>query len=1088
MKKLLALVLALVMTLGLATVGANAAVSDYKDADSITNEEAVAVMQAIGVMIGNPDGNFRPGDNLSRAEAAKIIAYLRLGNETAEKVLVASGTKFTDVPASHWGAKYIEYCAAEGIINGIGNGKFGPDGTLLVIDFAKMLLGALGYDAEVEGMTGADYRIHTSKIAQRVGLFDGNDDVVVTANCTRDEAALYAFNAVKTPLVQYANKGSNISVNGAEVQFGASNWEYMTTTSASERYTHIDNATVNNGILTSPQIVEFGEQYYPGLVLNHDTDDFGRPCNVWTFNNEDVGTFVNKENLVATYTTSVTGKELNALLGDTLIKQCADIDNINYVVDGADVDNDIKASNMIRTNTTDYANPDDGALTEVYVFNGDAPEIRIVTINTFFAWADNSYDKSTDQLRLEVFNGATRNNVHDAGTIFTVTGDEVEAAKNYSKGDPIMVQMTTDTAGVYNPGLANVQIVSLEDPAEEKTGVTLKEYKANSYVTSAAGEKLTYSAKCNNHWTDLNVYDAKALDVTYTEYVDNYGYLIYIEAEEADATYLFLTGYDLGTSNIAAATCKANAIFLDGTMKTIEINLTKTNDKITKNNDLTRYPLLDDNSAAAAQRNQWFTYKESDGVYTLSPIEASKVGARKVATAGNIQPSSCRVIDDSVTGYASGAAYGNDKSVFITTYATTVNGASAITKVTNTYTGIQTVDIKPFTNPVEKELGAGTALADNVYWVKSGSNYVIGMVILGKDQSSTKNYCFATGVAQKEYIKDGYYMWDFKAIVDGEEKALTIRGDNYSEVFGAASLLDAANGWNENPSMFLMDFDADGFVTGVTRIQQSGGDNKYSPKSATPGDEYYLDEDFGTYIDEGGTGWANKTNDLLGYKVFDLYHYLRTEMNVDGVNKIFAVGNTLYTYDTDYTNAVLNQSIGLTVKAGGPVFVVRPVAKTGQAPHTQETIKCATLAEALSVIGDYNPETPDDQEFVGEIAAALNASTGVAQWIVLETYTPRVIKTDNGTGTVPTSAAKVTANSDGSNVVVYDKNGTAYTSAPTALDYQIYYNKGYGEQLGPNGTISAGTSFPYDMSAMVPGTCTWRVVIGGVSSNTYTKP
>ena len=38
MKKLLALVLALVMALGLTTVGANAALKDYSDADSISDD------------------------------------------------------------------------------------------------------------------------------------------------------------------------------------------------------------------------------------------------------------------------------------------------------------------------------------------------------------------------------------------------------------------------------------------------------------------------------------------------------------------------------------------------------------------------------------------------------------------------------------------------------------------------------------------------------------------------------------------------------------------------------------------------------------------------------------------------------------------------------------------------------------------------------------------------------------------------------------------------------------------------------------------------------------------------------------------
>ena len=91
MKKLLALVLALVMSMSLVTIS-NA---DFKDADKIDYTEAVDVMNAVGVLIGDENGNFNPKENLTRAQAAKIISYLLLGNKTAEG-LAGSG-KFTDV-------------------------------------------------------------------------------------------------------------------------------------------------------------------------------------------------------------------------------------------------------------------------------------------------------------------------------------------------------------------------------------------------------------------------------------------------------------------------------------------------------------------------------------------------------------------------------------------------------------------------------------------------------------------------------------------------------------------------------------------------------------------------------------------------------------------------------------------------------------------------------------------------------------------------------------------------------------------------------------------------------------------------------
>ena len=283
MKKLLALVLALVMTLGLAAVGTNAA---YADADDIEYKEAVDVMTAIGVLAGDESG-FRPADTLKRSEGAKIVAYLMLGNKTAEAIQ-ASGNKFTDVPANHWAAGYIEYLTSAGVIGGVGGGKFDPDGQLTATAFAKMRLTALGYDAQIEGLVGDDWAINTQKPANQNSLFSGNKDVIGSAAVTREEAALYAFNTITSPLVAYETKGTTITVGDTSIQTGASNWEYKTSTILKDQTIYDD--TLNAGLLTSPYIVEFAEEFNPKLVLDQGGDYFNRPSDTWTSEGKKVGT------------------------------------------------------------------------------------------------------------------------------------------------------------------------------------------------------------------------------------------------------------------------------------------------------------------------------------------------------------------------------------------------------------------------------------------------------------------------------------------------------------------------------------------------------------------------------------------------------------------------------------------------------------------------------------------------------------------------------------------------------------------------------------------------------------------------------
>ena len=161
LKKALSLVLVLAMVFARAVPGFAAdttkKAADFKDYSKVTNKEAVDVLTAVGVINGNADGTFNPEGSFTRAEAATMITYLTLGKTVAD-ALPTSATKFSDVPATHWAAKYVQYCADAGIVNGVGNGKFDPDAKLTATQWALMLLGALGYNAKNEGIGGEGWR------------------------------------------------------------------------------------------------------------------------------------------------------------------------------------------------------------------------------------------------------------------------------------------------------------------------------------------------------------------------------------------------------------------------------------------------------------------------------------------------------------------------------------------------------------------------------------------------------------------------------------------------------------------------------------------------------------------------------------------------------------------------------------------------------------------------------------------------------------------------------------------------------------------------------------------------------------------
>ena len=227
LKKTLCLVLALVFVLGLCTVGA--ADIEFKDEKDITYKEAVQAMAGLGILAGYPEGTFKPKDSLTRAEAAKIISYVARGPEIENWM---STQVFDDVPANHWAAKYIAYCSNQGIINGVGNNKFDPNGKVTVVAIMKMLLAACGYGAKGE-FTGANWDTNVGQMAFETKLLQGLNAVDWYAPANREETAQLAYTALMNiVLVTYSNNTNSYvprTVNGSSnVTMAEATWGLRT--------------------------------------------------------------------------------------------------------------------------------------------------------------------------------------------------------------------------------------------------------------------------------------------------------------------------------------------------------------------------------------------------------------------------------------------------------------------------------------------------------------------------------------------------------------------------------------------------------------------------------------------------------------------------------------------------------------------------------------------------------------------------------------------------------------------------------------------------------------------------------------------
>ena len=189
------------MMLSVMVVGAGAAFSDQS---KIKNTEAVDACTALNIIGGYPDGSFKPEGNITRAEITKMICVGLNGGKEPNLATNTTPT-FSDVrgTVSAWAEKYIESCAAQGIVSGVGGGKFAPAGNVTGTQLAKMLLVSLGYNATTEKFTGNAWATNVNVRATQKGLYEGLEKMDVSATLTRDNAAQMVWNAMNAYEVEY---------------------------------------------------------------------------------------------------------------------------------------------------------------------------------------------------------------------------------------------------------------------------------------------------------------------------------------------------------------------------------------------------------------------------------------------------------------------------------------------------------------------------------------------------------------------------------------------------------------------------------------------------------------------------------------------------------------------------------------------------------------------------------------------------------------------------------------------------------------------------------------------------------------------
>ncbi|HGP3674444.1 TPA: S-layer homology domain-containing protein [Bacillus pacificus] len=122
-----------------------AAGKTFPDVDGHWSKESVYYLVEKGAIAGNDDGTFAPDREITRAEAATMMAkILNLPIEKGAKPSYADSQ-------NHWASAIIAAVEKAGVVKGKGDGTFDPDGKIDRVSMASLLVEAYKLDTKVNG-------------------------------------------------------------------------------------------------------------------------------------------------------------------------------------------------------------------------------------------------------------------------------------------------------------------------------------------------------------------------------------------------------------------------------------------------------------------------------------------------------------------------------------------------------------------------------------------------------------------------------------------------------------------------------------------------------------------------------------------------------------------------------------------------------------------------------------------------------------------------------------------------------------------------------------------------------------------------
>ncbi len=562
LKKVLALVLAFSMMFSVV------AFANYADVDANADYAgAVELLSALDIIKGDDLGNFNPDNTITRAEYAAIVCRA-LGLENAANG-AKGATRFVDVAADHWASGYINLATQNGIINGYGDGNFGPEDKVTYEQAVKMLVCALGF--EPMAATKGGYPTGYLVVANQYKITAG---VTATAEAPRKTVAQLVYNALSTPKMDQTSYGTDQKY---EVLDGKNDRDYATLLTDMNIYIATGVVGEKDGEDINFALTENSDDYEFGMTGEKKSDGFTNVTTDLTFkiNGSDIEKYEHQN--VDVYVEKVSGKYyvlavVAADIGETFDLLSDDVKSItNKGTSGIEIEYydennktktvklDANAKLQFNKNTAvdtfaDIASKicnTVNAKGDVYTDSKDDIELVLVentgdskydtiVATQYFSTKVDSVNESKDKLVTDDGTIEFKFDDEDVTTILEdVNGNAIEL-KDFAEDDVVAVVADTADYSKFKNFTKYIRVINLGDNSVTGTVTSLGTKNGNKMVTIDGKDYIDGTA---NGAGSLNIDDEG------TFYIGMTGKIIDFDGSAASKNYGFILEYADGSSS-----------------------------------------------------------------------------------------------------------------------------------------------------------------------------------------------------------------------------------------------------------------------------------------------------------------------------------------------------------------------------------------------------------------------------------------------------------------------------------------------------------------------------------------------------------